>query len=69
MAMTGAGAFTLYETALAGLGITFNDAQSEAVMTALFQAMIDEMKANMEVEETQRAAHLHTHLASIGNVR
>ena len=50
MAMSGTSAFTRYKTILAGLGITFDSSASEEVMEALFQAMIDEMIANAEVD-------------------
>ena len=59
MAMTGAGAFQFYKAALAGQGITFNDAASEAIMTALFQAMIDEIKANMTAQKITPFPHTH----------
>ena len=65
MAMTGAAAFDKYKVLLAGLGITFDDADSEAIMTALFQAMVYEMKANADITHNVEP---HMHLGSRGEV-
>lgn len=52
MAMTADAMVTLYKSKLSALGVTFNHANSETYMKALFESVIEEIVANATIVTT-----------------
>lgn len=55
MAMSGSSAIARYKTKLSALGITFNHTDSENVMIAMYEAIIEEIIANATIATTSGA--------------
>lgn len=55
MAMSADQMFANYVTNLAALGITFNHSESEAMIKALFQSIIDDIVGNATIQTTSGA--------------
>ena len=50
MALTSASMVAKYKTKLTALGITFNDAQSETFINALFEAIVEDIQENAKAD-------------------
>ena len=78
MALTSDNMWTLYKTKVKACNPAINDtilAQAECTMKAIFDAIIDDIKANMEVDTTAATAsggapeHTHTLVANKGKFK
>ena len=55
MAMSASSAISRYKTKLSALGITFNHTESDNIMKAMYEAIIEEIIANATIATTSGA--------------